>query len=90
MKKRSEEKEEQELIRKGICISCGLAKVYGNNKRCSYCIKKESQEKKKETKAKVAKPAPQRKHTLEELSRMAYEQGISYGQLVAKMEGGKK
>ena len=88
MRKRSEEKEEQELIRKGICISCGLAKVYGNNKKCYYCIKKE--QKKEPVKPKITKPAPIRKYSLEELSRIAKEQGISYGQLVAKLEGGQK
>ena len=89
---------EDMLIKRGICIKCGLAKAREGRYMCSWCLKEEEMKPKKSNYIRAIwnEPKPekkekkQKKYTLEEVCQMARERGISYGQMVILLEKGKK
>ena len=88
---------EDMLIKRGICIKCGLAKAREGKYTCSWCQKEEEKKPKKSyyTRSPGNEPRPekqkkQRKYTLDEVCQMARERGISYGQMVLLLERGKE
>lgn len=86
----------RKYLAEGRCTKCGgyLPKGY-EYKECDHCRelkkmlrkrKKAEADARKETEKKAAKKSS---YTLDELSRMARERGISYGQLVCEMDGSR-
>ena len=71
------------LIKRGICIKCGLAKAREGKYMCSWCQKEEEKKPKKSyytrspgNEPKQEKQKKQRKYTLDEVCQMARERGI--------------
>ncbi len=84
----------QKYLAEGRCTKCGgyLPEGY-EYKECDHCRdlkrmrrKKAEADARKEAGGKAAKKSG---YTLDELSRMARERGISYGQLVCELDGSR-
>ena len=82
----------KKYIEEGKCVSCGRRLTEGYAyRRCEECrkaMKLREKDRKEKEKAKT-ELTKKRGYTLEEVSRMAVERGISYGQMVILLEQGK-
>lgn len=86
----------RKYLEEGRCTMCGgyLPEGY-RNKECDHCRElKKVRRKRKKAEADARKEAGKKAaekpgYTLDELSRMARERGISYGQLVCELDGSR-
>lgn len=85
----------QKYVAEGRCTKCGMRLPEGFEYRdCDQCRERDKlQRRRRRIEERERREAEERKAnkkpglTLDELSRMAKERGISYGQLVSEMEG---
>lgn len=83
----------RKYVEEGRCARCGAYLPKGfEYKECDPCRERENilaRRRRRENSKKTTEPTKKRGYTLEEVSRMAVERGISYGQMVILLEQGK-
>ena len=83
----------QKYSQEGRCTRCGIYLPKGfEYKECDQCRERENilaRKRRRENAKKAVEPVKKQGYSLEEVSRMAKERGISYGQMVILLEQGK-